>query len=66
MEARERQAALARARQGDNKALGELLQSFRPYVQAIVRGFRDQRLQGRLDDSARGGAHRRGDGAGAD
>ncbi|HMF17610.1 MAG TPA: sigma-70 family RNA polymerase sigma factor [Gemmataceae bacterium] len=51
MESRERQAALARARQGDNKALGELLQSFRPYVQAIVRGFRDQRLQGRLDDS---------------
>jgi RNA polymerase sigma-70 factor (ECF subfamily) len=51
MESRERQAALARARQGDNKALGELLQSFRPYVQAIVRGFRDRRLQGRLDDS---------------
>ena len=51
MESRERQAALARARQGDNKALGELLQSFRPYVQAIVRGFRDKRLQGRLDDS---------------
>jgi RNA polymerase sigma-70 factor (ECF subfamily) len=51
MESRERQAALARARQGDNQALGELLQSFRPYVQAIVRGFRDKRLQGRLDDS---------------
>jgi RNA polymerase sigma-70 factor (ECF subfamily) len=51
MDARERQAALERARQGDGHALGELLQSFHPYVRAIVRGFQDKRLQARLDDS---------------
>jgi len=51
MEAHQRQAALDRARQGDSDALGELLQSFRPYVRSVVRLVRDTRLQGRVDDS---------------
>lgn len=51
MDTRERQAALERARAGDARALGELLQSFRPYVAVIARALRDERLQGRLDDS---------------
>ena len=46
-----RQAALERARQGDTQALGELFESFRPYVRVIVRASRDKRLQGRIDDS---------------
>jgi RNA polymerase sigma-70 factor (ECF subfamily) len=51
MDARERQAALEQARQGDTQALGQLLQSFRPYIRVILRSFRDERLQGRVDDS---------------
>jgi RNA polymerase sigma-70 factor (ECF subfamily) len=51
MDARERQAALEQARQGDTQALGQLLQSFRPYVRVILHSFRDERLQGRLEDS---------------
>ncbi len=46
-----RQAAFERARQGDSRALGELLESFRPYVRVIVHALRDRRLQGRVDDS---------------
>jgi RNA polymerase sigma-70 factor (ECF subfamily) len=51
MDARERQAALEQARQGNTQALGQLLQSFRPYLRVILRSFRDERLQGRVDDS---------------
>ena len=46
-----RQAALDRARLGDEQARGELLESFRPYIRVIVRSFRDDRLQARVDDS---------------
>jgi RNA polymerase sigma-70 factor (ECF subfamily) len=46
-----RQTALAQARRGDSRALGDLLESFRPYVRVIVHSLRDQRLQGRVDDS---------------
>ena len=45
-----RQATLERARHGDSQALGELLESFRPYVRVIVRASSDKRLQGRIDD----------------
>jgi RNA polymerase sigma-70 factor (ECF subfamily) len=51
MDARERQAALERARAGDAGALAELLESFRPYVRVIARAFHDERLQGRFDVS---------------
>jgi RNA polymerase sigma-70 factor (ECF subfamily) len=51
MDALERQAALEWARQGDVRALGDLLQSFQPYMRAIVRGFLDEGLQARIDDS---------------
>jgi RNA polymerase sigma-70 factor (ECF subfamily) len=51
MDAAERQAALERAQQGDSRALGLLLDSFRPYVRVIVHGVRRGRLQARLDDS---------------
>ena len=47
----ERQAALDRARAGDARALGELLESYRPYVRVLVRAFRDDRVQARLDGS---------------
>src|SRR4051812_29366272 len=51
MDSRQRQAALDLARQGDGQALGELLESFRPYARALVQGFRDERLQSQVDDS---------------
>jgi RNA polymerase sigma-70 factor (ECF subfamily) len=51
MTADEQQAALDLARQGDSQALGNLLESFRPYVRLIVRALRGRRLQARLDDS---------------
>jgi RNA polymerase sigma-70 factor (ECF subfamily) len=51
MDAREQQAALGRARQGDAEARGQLLESFRPYLRFMARTLRDGRLQGRLDDS---------------
>jgi RNA polymerase sigma-70 factor, ECF subfamily len=51
MDSGERLAALESARQGDAQALGQLLESFRPYVRVIVRGLRDPRLQARLDES---------------
>ena len=41
----ERQAALDCARGGDGPALGELLESYRPYVRVLVRAFRDERLR---------------------
>jgi RNA polymerase sigma-70 factor (ECF subfamily) len=47
----EREAALDRARRGDAQALGELLESYRPYVRVLIRAFRDERLQARLDGS---------------
>lgn len=46
-----RQRALERARQGDIQALGELLESFRPYVRVIVHALREKRLQSVLDES---------------
>jgi RNA polymerase sigma-70 factor (ECF subfamily) len=51
MNVRERQTALARAREGDDSALGQLLESFRPYVRVIVRALRDGQVAARLDDS---------------
>ena len=48
---RERQAALERARLGDSQALGELLQSFQPYLRVLVRAVGNGRLRARLDDS---------------
>src|ERR1043165_949320 len=51
MQAHERQTALDEARQGDVPALGRLLESFRPYLRAIVGGLRDGRVEGRVDDS---------------
>jgi RNA polymerase sigma-70 factor (ECF subfamily) len=51
MSPREREAALESARRGDADALGRLLESYRPYVRVLVRAFRGDRLQARLDDS---------------
>lgn len=51
MNAGERQAVLERAQQGDRQALGDLLESFRPYVRVMVRARGDHRLQGRIDES---------------
>jgi RNA polymerase sigma-70 factor (ECF subfamily) len=51
MAALDRQALLDHARRGDLSALGELFQSFRPYVRVIVQGACAARLQGKLDDS---------------
>ena len=47
----ERQAALDSARRGDMDALGALLECYRPYIRVLVRAFRDDRLQARLDGS---------------
>jgi RNA polymerase sigma-70 factor, ECF subfamily len=46
-----RLALLRRARAGDAGSLGELLDGFRPYVRAIVRGRNRGRLVRRMDDS---------------
>jgi RNA polymerase sigma-70 factor, ECF subfamily len=51
MELGEQQAALERARLGDARARGELLESFRPYVRFIVRALSDRRLAARVEDS---------------
>ena len=51
MNAGEQQAALARARLGDRDALGQLLESFRPYVRYLVRALGGERLQPRLGES---------------
>jgi RNA polymerase sigma-70 factor (ECF subfamily) len=50
MKMAQQQAALARARSGDSEALGQLLESFRPYVRFIIHALRGGRLQSRLDD----------------
>src|SRR5439155_19487128 len=42
---------LDRARGGDAAALGELMQSFRPYVRVLVRAARRERTLGKQDDS---------------
>ena len=51
MNAGEQQAALARARLGDHDALGQLLESFRPYVRYLVRALGGERLRPRLGES---------------
>jgi RNA polymerase sigma-70 factor, ECF subfamily len=51
MNAGEQQAALARARLGDRDALGQLLESFRPYVRYLVRALGGERLRPRLGES---------------
>jgi RNA polymerase sigma-70 factor (ECF subfamily) len=51
MDAREQQAALERARQGDAEARGQLLESFRPYLRCMARTVRDDWLRSRLDAS---------------
>jgi RNA polymerase sigma-70 factor (ECF subfamily) len=51
MTAGEQQTALARARLGDDRALGQLLESFRPYVRCLVRALGGERLQPRLGES---------------
>jgi RNA polymerase sigma-70 factor (ECF subfamily) len=51
MDNQERQAALDRARQGDSRALGELLWSFNPYVREIVRPFHGAAVQSQVDGS---------------
>lgn len=51
MNADERQACLDRARQGDNDAVGQLLNAFCPYVRVIIRAHGDRRLQARVGES---------------
>ena len=51
MDFRERQVALERARQGDGHALGELLESFRPYVRKIACDLEQGRRSSTADDS---------------
>src|SRR5436190_12766114 len=51
MNVAERQTAPDRAREGDVQALGDLLESYRPYLRAIARALRQRRLQARLDES---------------
>src|SRR5262245_16030839 len=51
MDPRKRLLALEAARCGDSEALGQLLDSFRPYARMIVRALWDHRLGGRLDES---------------
>lgn len=51
MNSLERQHALDRARQGDSQAFGELLESFRSYVRAMVGNCHGSRLQGRANHS---------------
>ena len=51
MNARDRLASLESARRGDSRALGELLESFRPYVRVMVRGLGEGRLRARLEES---------------
>jgi RNA polymerase sigma-70 factor (ECF subfamily) len=51
MAAVDRQAALQRALQGDQQALGDLLDSFRGYVNVIARTLGSERLQGRVGSS---------------
>src|SRR6516164_8378145 len=50
MKTAEQHATLARARSGDREALGQLLESFRPYIRFILRALRSGRFQARCDD----------------
>src|SRR4051794_4579737 len=54
MNAQEREAALERFRAGNQAALGELLESYRPYVRVLVHAERGGRAPPRLDDSGLG------------
>jgi RNA polymerase sigma-70 factor (ECF subfamily) len=45
------QQILKRARDGDEPAIGELLQVYRPYLSLIARLKADRQLQAKLDDS---------------
>jgi len=45
------QAIFEQARQGDRQALGQLLESFRPYIRVLTRALCRGRLQSRIDDS---------------
>jgi RNA polymerase sigma-70 factor (ECF subfamily) len=47
----DQQDALTCALQGDDRARGALLESFRPYVRLLVSALRKGRAPGRLDDS---------------
>jgi RNA polymerase sigma-70 factor (ECF subfamily) len=51
MNVADRQAALTRARSGDQEALGALLESYRPYIDVLVRALRGDRATGRAGDS---------------
>ena len=51
MAAVDRLALMERARQGDNDARGQLLESFGPYVRVIARSVRTGRLKGRMGES---------------
>lgn len=45
------QQILDQAKQGDEKAKGELLNRFRPYLNVIAQRMLDDRLQGRMDSA---------------
>lgn len=45
------QKILDQAKQGDEKAKGELLNRFRPYLNVIAQRMLDDRLQGRMDSA---------------
>jgi RNA polymerase sigma-70 factor (ECF subfamily) len=51
MQSPDRQATLDRALRGDAEALGELLQSYRPYLRVLVHAFGRHNLRARFDDS---------------
>ena len=51
MDSQARQAALEQAKVGDTSALGDLLESFRPYIRTLVRGYRGEQIQAQVDDS---------------
>ena len=51
MIAHDRQALLEQAKGGETRALGTLLEGFRPYVRVIVRSLRGRRVLARVDDS---------------
>jgi RNA polymerase sigma-70 factor (ECF subfamily) len=51
MDAGERQVTLNLSLRGDVQALGDLLESYRPYVRVMVHALSRGRLQARVDDS---------------